>query len=164
MAADSAGTYNATSLKPSGTWARGRVVGIVHLRLPMAVPPAAVQAGAVAVAGLRLGSVDGQTAATQAQASWVGDGWSLAGSFIEQSFIPCADKPEGSRRRRGPTPDECYDGPVLSLSLDGASDPLVCRRPVQLHRRTARARRPMTTGEVVTHHVGSGNGQGTRVH
>ena len=70
------------------------------------------------------GSLDGQTAATQAQASWLGDGWSTPGNYVEQSFVPCADNPEGSAAASA-TNDECYDGNVLTLSLNGRSTSIV---------------------------------------
>ena len=40
--------------------------------------------------------------------------------FIEQSFVSCADSPEGSAAPVS-TQDECYDGPVLTLSLNGST-------------------------------------------
>ena len=55
-------------------------------------------------------------------------------SFIEQSFIPCQDKPEGTAAPQA-TPDECYDGPVLTLSHERVVDSAgVPGRHVQLHR------------------------------
>ena len=63
--------------------------------------------------------VDGQTASTQAQASWAGDGWSTGDSFVEQSFVSCSDKPEGSASPVS-SGDMCYDGPVLTMSLNSS--------------------------------------------
>jgi RHS repeat-associated protein len=154
-----AGTYSATTLKPSGTWAEGGTTGSFTYTYPMAVPPAASDL----VPGLSLdydsGTVDGQTASTQAQSSWAGDGWSTPSSYIEQSFIPCSDNPEGSASPKS-TQDECYNGPVLTLVQDGTSIPLVCPVPFS-YTTTSTCQSSDDTGQVITHHVNSGNGSGT---
>lgn len=157
-----AGTYSATSLRASGTWAEGASGGSFTYSYPLPVPPAA--SGLVPSLALRYdsGTVDGQTASTQAQASWVGDGWSSPQSFIEQSFISCADSPEGSASPKS-TPDECYNGPVLTLSQDGTSTPLVCPVPFS-YTTTSTCKSADDTGEVVTHHVNSGNRVRDEVH
>jgi RHS repeat-associated protein len=156
----SAGTYNATTLKPSGTWTAGGSEGSFTYSYPMAVPPAT--SGLEPQVGLSYdsGMVDGQTASTQAQASWVGDGWTTQQSYIEQSFVPCQDSPEGSAAPQS-TQDDCYDGPVLTLSLNGSSTPLVCPVPFS-YTASSTCYAASDNGEVVTHHVSSNNGQGTK--
>jgi RHS repeat-associated protein len=155
-----AGTYSATSLRPSGTWSAGGSTGSFTYSYPLTVPPAA--SGLVPKLALSYdsGTVDGQTASTQAQASWVGDGWTSPQSYIEQSFIPCADNPEGSASPKS-TQDECYNGPVLTLSQDGTSTPLVCPVPFS-YTATSTCKAAAYGGEVVTHHVSSGNGSGSK--
>ena len=155
-----AGTYNATTLRPSGTWTESGPSGSFTYSYPMVMPPAA--GNLVPQVGLNYdsGLVDGQTASTQAQASWVGDGWTSPSAFIEQSFTPCQDKPEGSAAPQS-TPDDCYDGPVLTLSLAGSSTPLVCPVPFS-YTATSTCTTSDDNGEVVTHHVSSNNGQGTK--
>jgi RHS repeat-associated protein len=154
-----AGTYSATSLKPSGTWTAGDSSGSFTYSYPMDVPPAAGGLEPDLSLNYDSGSVDGQTASTQAQASWVGDGWSTPDSYIEQSFASCADNPEGSASPKS-TQDECYDGPVLSLVQGGASISLVCPVPFS-YTITSTCKASDDSGQVVTHHVGSGNGSGT---
>src|SRR5579863_2836765 len=152
-----AGTYQATSLRASGTWAEGGASGSFTYSYPLPVPPAA--SGLVPSLSLDYdsGTVDGQTSNTQQQASWAGDGWTLSGgdSFIEQSFLPCQDDggPGGSF-------DECYNGPVLTLSLDGTSVPLVCDGSFS-YASDSTCTAADDQGEVITHHVGAGNGTGT---
>ena len=155
-----AGTYSATTLKPSGTWAEAGSEGSFTYAYPMTVPPAA--SGLVPELSLNYDSslVDGQTSATQTQASWVGDGWSTPESSIEQSFIPCSDNPEGSASPKS-TQDECYNGPVLTLIQDATSIPLVCPVPFS-YTTTSTCKASDDTGQVITHHVSSGNGSGTR--
>ena len=141
---------------------RGRVGRVVHLLLPAQC--AARRIHLVPQLGLDYDSatVDGQTASTQAQASWIGDGWTLGGgsTFIEQSFIPCDDTRRAARRRTS-TQDECYNGPVLTLSQDGTSIPLVCPVPFS-YTTTSTCQAADDTGQVITHHVGSGNGSAER--
>jgi RHS repeat-associated protein len=155
-----AGTYSATSLRASGTWAEGGSSGSFTYSYPMAVPPAASSLAPSVSLDYDSGGVDGQTASTQAQASWVGDGWTLGGTaFIEQSFSTCSD---AGGTAPASSQDECYDGPVLTLSQDGSSTPLVC--PTATFSYTADSTCTLATddGEVITHHVQSGNGSGTK--
>jgi RHS repeat-associated protein len=150
----SAGTYSATELKASGSWSAGGSSGSFTYSYPIGVPPAA--STLVPTVGLSYdsGSVDGQTAASQAQAGWAGDGWSTPHSYIERSFVPCSGSPEGSPSPKS-TPDECYDGAVLTLSLNGTSTALV-------YDSSQNTFKPADdNGEVVTHITNSGNGSGT---
>ena len=149
-----AGSYAATTLKPSGTWTGGDSAGSFAYSYPISVPPAASSLVPQPALSYNSSRVDGQTASTQAQASWAGDGWSTGDSFIEQSFIPCADKPEGTASPTS-TQDECYDGPVLTLSMDGASITLVCNAAETSCTPSA------DNGELVKHITSSGNGSGT---
>jgi RHS repeat-associated protein len=155
-----AGTYSATSLRASGTWAEGGSSGAFTYSYPMTAPPAA--GGLEPEIGLDYDSneVNGQTAATQEQASWAGDGWSTPQSYIEQSFTTCADDPEGSAAPQ-PTQDQCYGGPVLTLSQDGSSDPLICGTKLS-YTTSGTCTASDDEGQVITHHVGSGNGSGTK--
>jgi RHS repeat-associated protein len=149
-----AGTYGATTLKPSGTWSGGGSAGSFTYTYPIAAPPAASSLVPDVALSYNSTSVDGQTASTTAQASWAGDGWSTGDSFVEQSFIPCNDKPEGTASPVSTT-DDCYDGPVLTMSLDGSSTALVCNSAETSCRLSA------DNGAVVKHVTGSGNGSGT---
>ncbi|MGW0215611.1 RHS repeat-associated core domain-containing protein [Micromonospora chokoriensis] len=148
------GTYAATDLKPTGSWTGGGSAGSFSYSYPVTVPPAA--SGLVPRVALSYdsGSVDGQTTSTNAQASWVGDGWSTPRSFVEQSFASCMDDPGGSASPVK-TPDRCYDGPLLTLSLNGSSTALVWDK-------TKGVWKPESdNGEVVTHVENANNGSGT---
>ena len=138
-----AGTYSATSLRASGTWSQGGSSGAFTYSYPLTVPPAA--RGLVPSVGLDYdsGQVDGQTAAPRRKASWAGDGWSAPEAFIEQSFMPCADNPEGGARRSPPrmTAMAGRCSPVPGR----ASNPLVCPVPFS-YTTTSHVRPPMTAG------------------
>src|SRR6266568_3644285 len=149
-----AGSYAATSLKASGTWSEAGSTGAFTYSYPIAVPPAASALVPQVALSYNSAGVDGQTAATQTQASWAGDGWSTGDAFIEQTYVSCADKPEGSAAPSA-TQDQCYDGPVLTLSMGGTSTPLVCNAA------ETNCQAATDTGEVIHHVTGSGNGSGT---
>ncbi|WP_432990987.1 RHS repeat-associated core domain-containing protein [Dactylosporangium sp. CA-233914] len=153
-ASNGAGSYDATSLTPSGTWQAGGSSGSFTFNYPIEVPPA--PSGLVPPIGLAYdsGRLDGQTASTWAQSSWVGDGWSTPQSYIEQSFASCSDDPEGTASPVA-TNDECYNGPILTLSLDGSSTALVWDASKQVWKAEHDG------GDVVTHVSNSGNGSGT---
>ncbi|MFC4110781.1 RHS repeat-associated core domain-containing protein [Micromonospora zhanjiangensis] len=150
----SGGTYEATDLNPSGSWSGGGSTGSFTYSYGINIPPAASSLAPAVSLSYDSGSVDGQTASTQAQASWVGDGWSTPHSYVEQTFTSCEDNPEGS-----PSPvkttDRCYGGPVLTLSLNGSSTALVWDN-------TKHVWKPEhDNGEVITRVTNSGNGSGT---
>jgi RHS repeat-associated protein len=149
-----AGTYAATTLKPSGSWVSGASSGSFTYTYPIAVPPAASALVPAVALGYDSGSVDGQTSSTQAQSSWVGDGWTTPRSFIEQSFTSCADNPEGSPSPVSTT-DLCYDGPVLTMSLNGRTTALVWDSGKGIWKPQH------DDGSTVTHVTGANNGTGT---
>jgi RHS repeat-associated protein len=149
-----AGSYGATTLKPSGSWAQGGSRGPFTYAYPVSLPNAA--SGLTPQVGLSYDSsaVDSQSATTQPQSSWVGDGWSTPASFIEQSFALCADNPEGSASPVS-SADKCYDGKILTLSLNGSSSSLVWDSAKNVWRASDES------GAVVAHVQNSANGTGT---
>ncbi|WP_307783110.1 polymorphic toxin-type HINT domain-containing protein [Streptomyces sp. MBT53] len=84
----------------------------------------------------------------------MGDGWATQDSFIDQEFTPCTDSPEGSAGSVT-TPDECYDGPVLTMSLDGSSTSIVYDKDTSTYKLAD------DNGATVTKVTGSSNGSGT---
>jgi RHS repeat-associated protein len=154
------GNYEATKLSPAGTWSAGGSSGDFTYSYPMAAPPAPGGLEPDLALDYDSGTIDAQTAQDQPQASWTGDGWSLQQAFISQSFTPCADDPEGSAAAES-TQDACYDGPVLDLTLDGQTTPLVCPSPFS-YTANSTCYTANDSGDVVTHVVNSGNGQGTK--
>jgi RHS repeat-associated protein len=148
------GTYAATDIKPSGSWSGGGSTGSFTYSYPMTLPTAAGSLSPKLELAYDSGSVDGQTASTQAQSSWVGDGWSTPRSFIEQTFASCKDDPGGSPSPKQ-TPDRCYDGPILTMSLNGSTTALVWDSGKE-------AWRPQKEdGSAIAHLVNTDNGSGT---
>ncbi|MBV2358022.1 HNH endonuclease [Streptomyces sp. J2-1] len=118
------GSYAATSLAPSGQWSGGGSSGAFGYSYPITVPD--VPGSLVPSVGLSYGSqsVDGRTSSTNAQSSWIGDGWDYSPGFVERSYPSCADDTAGGSPK---TSDECWsdDAQTLTLSLNGSSNTLV---------------------------------------
>jgi RHS repeat-associated protein len=119
--AGSAGSYAATSVKPSDQWSAGGATGNFSYAYPVQAPP--TLGGAVPGVSLSYSSasVDGLTASTNAQASWVGVGWGFEPGFIERTYQPCSDDGiTGSG-------DTCwaYSGHEVSLGGSGSGGQVV---------------------------------------
>jgi RHS repeat-associated protein len=126
------GDYKATSLSPSGTWSVATQSGDFDYSYPLPVP--SVPGGLEPKLTLEYssGSVDGHTAATNNQPSWVGEGWSLWPGFIERQYKSCFDDIADPAKRTG---DLCWHTnatgslrelwDAATLSLDGHASQLV---------------------------------------
>jgi RHS repeat-associated protein len=154
----SGGTFGATTLKPAGSWSAGGSSGSFTYSYPISVPPAASTLVPTVALSYDSGSVDGQTAATQSQADWVGDGWSTPENYIEQTFVSCSDSPEGAAAAQA-SGDSCYDGPILTLSLNGSTTSLLCASNCSSGNPVWKS--STDNGEAVAHVTGSNNGSGT---
>ncbi|MFJ8104610.1 polymorphic toxin-type HINT domain-containing protein [Streptomyces sp. NPDC096132] len=149
-----AGSYDATALAPSGSWTGGSSSGSFTYSYPIAPTSSSGSLNPSVGLAYDSGSVDGQTSSTQAQASWVGDGWATPDSYVEQSFTSCSDNPGGSASPVS-SDDKCYDGPVLTLSLNGSSTSLVKDGS------TGTWKPADDNGSTVKHVTDSNNGSGT---
>ena len=111
------GSYSATPLKPSDTWTEGGNSGSFTYTYPITVPPAL--GGSAPSVGLSYdsGDVDGRTSVSNAQGSWVGDGWDYNPGSITRTFQPCT--------QTGYTGDECWGTPGITLQMPGLSGALV---------------------------------------
>ncbi|MFJ2911718.1 RHS repeat-associated core domain-containing protein [Streptomyces sp. NPDC087228] len=115
------GNFGATSLKPSSQWSVSNSSGVFNWSYPISAPP--VPGGQSPGVSLTYSSqaVDGQTAATNNQGSWVGEGFGYEPGFIERRYKPCAD--DGHADTNG---DQCwgYDNATISLA-GGTSGELI---------------------------------------
>ncbi|MER5933038.1 polymorphic toxin-type HINT domain-containing protein [Streptomyces sp. NPDC002054] len=114
-----AGDFSATPLLPSMSWQAGANAANFTYGYTVEVPSAI--AGPAPSVGLSYdsSSLDGRTASTNAQASWIGDGWDWHPGSISRSYKTCKDvgiKDSG---------DECWGGDVLSLNLAGHAGEIV---------------------------------------
>ncbi|WP_239166188.1 RHS repeat domain-containing protein [Actinoplanes italicus] len=145
------GTYAATKLSPSGNWSGGGNSGAFTYSYAVTVPPAASSLVPDVALSYNSSAVDGKTASTQAQADWAGDGWSTPESYIEQTFVSCAEEPQGKAAPKK-IYDQCYNGPILTMSLNGQASSIVW----DADKKTWKAEKD--SGEVIKKETGTGNG------
>ncbi|OXS36453.1 polymorphic toxin-type HINT domain-containing protein [Streptomyces sp. XY006] len=115
------GDYKATGLSASSEWGVDTRSGAFTWTYPLTTPP--VPGGLQPSVGLSYNSqsIDGQTATTNNQGSWIGQGFSYEPGYIERRYKPCAD--DGHDDTFG---DQCwaYDNATLALA-GGTSGELV---------------------------------------
>ncbi|MBS2545293.1 hypothetical protein KGQ19_00275 [Catenulispora sp. NL8] len=113
------GDYSATPLKDSDTWSGGGNEGSFTYSYPIAVPPALGGATPTIALSYDSASIDGRTSVSNAQGSWVGDGWDYSPGYIERSYKPC------SKAGFPTSSDECWGTPNATISFGGRSGELV---------------------------------------
>ncbi|MER7673140.1 RHS repeat-associated core domain-containing protein [Kitasatospora sp. NPDC096128] len=118
-ASSGAGTYAATPLGPSQAWTAGGSSGAFTYAYPIQVPPALAGMAPNVSLSYDSASVDGRTSSTNAQASWIGDGWNLGSGFVERSFNSCT---QAGITGSG---DQCWGGANLTMSFGNRSGELV---------------------------------------
>ncbi|MFJ6650472.1 RHS repeat domain-containing protein [Streptomyces sp. NPDC091290] len=123
-ASGAAGSFTATPLAPSGSWTAGGSSGGFSWNYDIATPQ--VPGGAQPKVGLSYNSqsVDGRTAATNNQANWIGDGWSMEPGYIERRYVSCSDDTTGGNGS-DKSGDLCWKKDNAVLNLNGQSNVLV---------------------------------------
>ncbi|MFF1691685.1 MULTISPECIES: RHS repeat-associated core domain-containing protein [unclassified Streptomyces] len=118
------GSYGATSLASSGQWSAGGSSGAFNYSYPVSVPDVPGSLAPSISLAYSSQSVDGRTSSTNAQSSWIGDGWDYSPGFVERSYSSCSDDAANGTPK---TSDECWSDDVdtLTLSLNGSSNTLV---------------------------------------
>ncbi|MBT2398755.1 polymorphic toxin-type HINT domain-containing protein [Streptomyces sp. ISL-100] len=107
------GTYGATPLSPSAEWSVSNSSGAFNWSYPLRTPPVPGGLAPTVSFGYNSQSVDGQTAATNNQGSWIGEGFGYEPGFIERRYKSCAD--DGHADTNG---DQCwaYDNATIQLA------------------------------------------------
>ncbi|WP_189853833.1 RHS repeat-associated core domain-containing protein [Streptomyces omiyaensis] len=123
-ASGSDGSFKASSLAPSGTWSAGGNSGGFGWNVPIDVP--SVPGGLTPKVDLAYNSssIDGRTASTNNQASWIGEGWEYSPGFIERRYTSCENDKQGGNNT-AKTGDLCWKSYNATLSLNGSSNELV---------------------------------------
>ncbi|MGW7172124.1 polymorphic toxin-type HINT domain-containing protein [Streptomyces xanthophaeus] len=123
-ASGATGDYKATSLQPSGSWTGDGSAGAFNWSY--SVPAPTVPGGLIPKISLGYSSqsVDGKMAASNNQASWIGDGWSWEPGFIERKYKPCNDDKTGGTNTTK-VGDQCWYNDNATMSLAGKSTELV---------------------------------------
>ncbi|MFE0173687.1 RHS repeat domain-containing protein [Streptomyces sp. NPDC059002] len=123
-ASGAAGDFRASSLAPSASWSAGGSNGGFTWSYDIDTPE--VPGGTEPELKLRYSSqsVDGRTAATNNQANWIGDGWSMEPGYIERRYVSCADDAkEGNGTDK--SGDQCWKKDNAVLNLGGQTNTLV---------------------------------------
>ncbi|MDY0811215.1 RHS repeat-associated core domain-containing protein, partial [Kitasatospora purpeofusca] len=113
------GNYAATPLSPSAAWSAGSNSGNFTYSYPIQVPPSLGGTAPGVSLAYNSASVDGKTSATNAQPSWIGDGWTYEPGYIERSYKSC-DKAGIAH-----SADQCWGGENATLVLGGRSGTIV---------------------------------------
>ncbi|WP_327687039.1 RHS repeat domain-containing protein [Streptomyces sp. NBC_00467] len=118
------GDYKATALQPSGSWTAGGSTGAFTWSHPIGVPTVPGGLEPEIALGYNSQSVDGRTAASNNQPSWIGDGWNWEPGFIERRYKPCNDDKTGGTNTTK-VGDLCWYNDNATLSLGGKNTELV---------------------------------------
>ncbi|MCX4762128.1 polymorphic toxin-type HINT domain-containing protein [Streptomyces sp. NBC_01275] len=107
------GDYKATSLQASSEWSVSNSSGAFNWSYPMRTPPVPGGLAPSVSLGYSSQSVDGQTAATNSQGSWAGQGFGYEPGYIERRYKACAK--DGQDKANG---DQCwaYDNATVTLA------------------------------------------------
>ncbi|TLQ43820.1 Rhs family-like protein [Streptomyces marianii] len=123
------GSHEATSLSPSGSWMAGSSSGGFSWTYPIEAPE--VPGGPQPEIELSYSSqsVDGRTASTNAQSSWLAEGWDYEPGFIERKYRSCSDD-KGKVDDKAPNNttdngDLCWGSDHVVMSLGGNTTELV---------------------------------------
>lgn len=118
-AAGPSGDHAATSLAPSADWSVGSQSGDFGWSYELRAPPALGGDEPEMSISYSSQSVDGRTASTNNQPSWVGEGFELSpGGYIERRYKSCML--DGKK-----TGDLCWDQENATLALGGSAVELV---------------------------------------
>src|SRR6266511_64869 len=119
------GDFTATSLSSAGSWSVGGSSGEFSWSYPLAVPPGLGGPTPKLALAYSSQSVDGHTAASNNQPSWIGEGFDLWPGYIERRYKACADDMGAGANNTVKTGDECWGPDNAVLSLGGGGNELV---------------------------------------
>ncbi|WP_435228414.1 polymorphic toxin-type HINT domain-containing protein [Streptomyces sp. Tue6028] len=118
------GDYQASQLSASSAWNTNLNTGDFSWSYNMPVPQVPGKFAPQVGLAYSSGSIDGRTASSNNQSSWVGDGFSLWPGSIERAYKPCAD--DGATNADGNKPgDLCWAYDNATLSFNGHSGELI---------------------------------------
>ncbi|MEH1093180.1 polymorphic toxin-type HINT domain-containing protein [Micromonospora sp. CPCC 205739] len=115
----SQGDYGATKLAPSSKWSVAPSTGGFSWSYPVRTPPVPGGGAPGITLAYSSQSVDGRTAATNNQGSWVGEGFNYEPGHIERRYKPCSD--DGHDQYV----DQCWAYDNATILLNGKSTELV---------------------------------------
>ncbi|MFF3329272.1 polymorphic toxin-type HINT domain-containing protein [Streptomyces sp. NPDC002888] len=126
------GTFKATPLASDGKWEVAGSSGAFTWSYPLTIPPA--PAGPAPKVSFEYNSqtVDGRTAVSSPQASWLGEGWTYDAGYIERRYRTCKDDRKtldsgtpNNTAKKDKTSDLCWVSYNAVMSLNGKTTELV---------------------------------------
>jgi hypothetical protein len=120
-----AGDFGTTSLSPSSTWFSGSSTGDFGWSYPLRVPPSINGPSPQVELSYSSQSVDGRTAATNNQPSWLGEGFDFWPGYIERRYKACSDDMGNGGNNTTKTYDQCWGNYNATMSLGGGGGELV---------------------------------------
>ncbi|MDT9683495.1 RHS repeat-associated core domain-containing protein [Streptomyces sp. TRM76323] len=126
------GSFKATPLISNGKWEAGTSSGAFTWSYPLAVPPAPAGPAPEISFDYNSQAVDGRTATSSPQASWVGEGWDYDPGHIERRYRTCKDDREktaagtpNNTAKKDKTSDLCWVSHNAVMSHAGRTVELV---------------------------------------
>ncbi|MFF7068680.1 polymorphic toxin-type HINT domain-containing protein [Streptomyces pseudovenezuelae] len=160
------GTFKATPLATDGKWTAGGSSGAFTFSYPLTVPePPGGPAPQIAF-NYNSQTVDGRTAVSSPQASWIGEGWSYDPGYIERRYRSCQDDRKtldagapNNTAKKDKTSDLCWVSYNAVMSLGGKTTELVRDAPSgsKPESETETYRPQQDDGTRVEHRVGGTN-------
>ncbi|MFG3716615.1 polymorphic toxin-type HINT domain-containing protein [Streptomyces massasporeus] len=161
------GTFKATPLASDGKWEAGSSSGAFTWSYPLTVP--SPPAGPAPTISFNYSSqtVDGRTAVSSPQASWIGEGWSYDPGHIERRYRSCRDDRKALKAgtpnntaKKDKTSDLCWVSYNAVMSLGGRTTELVrdAGSASDPDKDTEIYRAQQDDGTRVEHRVGGSNG------
>ncbi|WP_163572934.1 hypothetical protein [Fodinicola feengrottensis] len=124
-ASGGSGSFSATSLSPSGSWEGGGPSGDFTWSYPLRTPPSLGGPTPSLSLSYSAQSVDGRTAATNNQPSWVGEGFDMWSGYIERSYRSCGEDMRTTSNNKTKTGDECWVTDNATMTLNGKTVELI---------------------------------------
>ncbi|MEV0132536.1 RHS repeat-associated core domain-containing protein [Dactylosporangium sp. NPDC050688] len=134
-AAGSAGDVSATPLSQAATWSAGGNSGGFSWGYPLRTPPGVDGPEPELSLMYSSSSVDGLTAASNNQPSWIGEGFSLPVNAVERRYVPCGKDMSGGNNATK-TGDLCWKRDNAVVTLNGVSTELLKDSAGTWHART----------------------------
>ncbi|MFD7571527.1 RHS repeat domain-containing protein [Streptomyces sp. NPDC059810] len=126
------GSFKSTPLASNGSWMAGGSSGSFSWTYPLTVPPAPAGPAPDIAFAYNSQAVDGKTATTSPQASWIGEGWEYDPGHIERRYRSCRDDREATAdgtpnntAKKDKTSDLCWVSHNAVITLNGKSMELV---------------------------------------
>ncbi|MFJ8603662.1 polymorphic toxin-type HINT domain-containing protein [Streptomyces shenzhenensis] len=126
------GSFKATPLASDGKWEAGGSSGAFTWSYPLTVPSAPAGPVPMVYLGYNSQTVDGRTAVSSPQASWIGEGWSYDPGYIERRYRSCQDDRKtfkvgtpNNTAKKDKTSDLCWASYNAVMSLAGKTTELV---------------------------------------